>query len=130
MLAAARAFDDAEVAAAEAIGVHGVSLLREGMRVLTHCNAGWLAVQDWGTALAPVYRAARAGLAPFVWVGETRPRLQGARLTTWELRQEGRVLAGVDLLGPGRVYLSRTATPEQRDQLAMATTALMLFGER
>jgi methylthioribose-1-phosphate isomerase len=89
MLAAARAFDDAEVAAAEAIGVHGVSLLREGTRVLTHCNAGWLAVQDWGTALAPVYRAARAGLAPFVWVGETRPRLQGARLTTWELRQEG-----------------------------------------
>ena len=48
----------------------------------------------------------------------------------WELRQEGRVLAGVDLLGPGRVYLSRTVAPEQRDQLAMATTALMLFGER
>jgi methylthioribose-1-phosphate isomerase len=89
MLAAARAFDDAEVAAAEAIGVHGLALLRAGTRVLTHCNAGWLAVQDWGTALAPVYRAARAGLAPFVWVSETRPRLQGARLTTWELGQEG-----------------------------------------
>jgi methylthioribose-1-phosphate isomerase len=89
MLAAARAFDDAEVAAAEAIGVHGVALFRAGTRVLTHCNAGWLAVQDWGTALAPVYRAARAGLAPFVWVSETRPRLQGARLTAWELHEEG-----------------------------------------
>ncbi len=89
MLAAARAYDDAEVAAAEAIGAHGLPLLRPGSRVLTHCNAGWLAVQDWGTALAPVYKAARAGLAPFVWVGETRPRLQGARLTAWELAQEG-----------------------------------------
>jgi methylthioribose-1-phosphate isomerase len=89
MLAAAHAFDDAEVAAAEAIGTHGLELLGTGSRVLTHCNAGWLAVQDWGTALAPVYKAARAGLAPFVLVGETRPRLQGARLTTWELGQEG-----------------------------------------
>jgi methylthioribose-1-phosphate isomerase len=89
MLAAARAFDDAEVAAAEAIGAHGLALFHQGTRVLTHCNAGWLAVQDWGTALAPVYRAARAGLEPFVWVGETRPRLQGARLTAWELREEG-----------------------------------------
>lgn len=89
MLAAARAFDDAEVVAAEAIGTHGLSLMKPGIRVLTHCNAGWLAVQDWGTALAPVYKAARAGLAPFVWVGETRPRLQGARLTAWELREEG-----------------------------------------
>jgi methylthioribose-1-phosphate isomerase len=89
MLAAARAYDDAEVAAAAAIGAHGVTLLGRGARVLTHCNAGWLAVQDWGTALAPVYRAARAGLAPFVVVSETRPRLQGARLTAWELREEG-----------------------------------------
>ena len=89
MLAAARAFDDAEVAAAEAIGTHGLALMRPGIRVLTHCNAGWLAVQDWGTALAPVYKAARAGLAPFVFVSETRPRLQGARLTAWELSQEG-----------------------------------------
>ena len=89
MLVAARAFDDAEVAAAEAIGAHGLALLKPGIRVLTHCNAGWLAVQDWGTALAPVYRAQRAGLAPFVFVSETRPRLQGARLTAWELREEG-----------------------------------------
>ena len=89
VLAAAGAYDDAEVAAAAAIGEHGLALLRHGTRVLTHCNAGWLAVQDWGTALAPVYRAARVGLEPFVWVGETRPRLQGSRLTTWELAQEG-----------------------------------------
>ena len=89
MLRAARAFDEAEVAAAAAIGTHGLELFRRGTRVLTHCNAGWLAVQDWGTALAPVYRAARAGLEPFVWVSETRPRLQGARLTAWELREEG-----------------------------------------
>jgi len=89
MLAAARRFDDAEVAAAEAIGVHGLALIAHGSRILTHCNAGWLAVQDWGTALAPIYRAARAGLAPFVYVSETRPRLQGARLTAWELGQEG-----------------------------------------
>ncbi|MGH7731173.1 MAG: S-methyl-5-thioribose-1-phosphate isomerase, partial [Candidatus Eiseniibacteriota bacterium] len=89
MLAAARAFDEAEVAAAAAIGAHGVTVLGRNTRILTHCNAGWLAVQDWGTALAPVYRAARAGLAPFVIVSETRPRLQGARLTAWELREEG-----------------------------------------
>jgi methylthioribose-1-phosphate isomerase len=89
MLAAARAWDEAEVAAGAAIGEHGLALFRHGSRVLTHCNAGWLAVQDWGTALAPVYRAARAGLEPFVFVSETRPRLQGARLTAWELAQEG-----------------------------------------
>ncbi|MBI5710939.1 MAG: S-methyl-5-thioribose-1-phosphate isomerase [Candidatus Eisenbacteria bacterium] len=89
MLAAARAYDDAGIAAAEAIGTHGLTLFRHGTRVLTHCNAGWLAVQDWGTALAPVYKAARAGLEPFVYVSETRPRLQGARLTAWELREEG-----------------------------------------
>lgn len=89
VLAAARAWDEAEVAAAAAIGEHGLALLRPGIRVLTHCNAGWLAVQDWGTALAPVYRAARAGFDPFVYVSETRPRLQGARLTAWELAQAG-----------------------------------------
>jgi methylthioribose-1-phosphate isomerase len=89
MLEAARAHDRAEVAAAAAIGEHGLALIRRGSRIMTHCNAGWLAVQDWGTALAPIYRAARAGLAPFVYVSETRPRLQGARLTAWELGQEG-----------------------------------------
>jgi len=89
MLEAARAHDRHEVAAAEAIGTHGLALMKPGMRVLTHCNAGWLAVQDWGTALAPVYKAQRAGLEPFVYVSETRPRLQGARITAWELAQEG-----------------------------------------
>ncbi len=57
--------------------------------MLTHCNAGWLAFTDWGTALSPVYAARRMGKAVFVWVDETRPRLQGARLTAWELAGEG-----------------------------------------
>jgi translation initiation factor eIF-2B subunit alpha len=57
--------------------------------VLTHCNAGWLACVDWGTALAPMYVAAREGRRPRVLVDETRPRLQGANLTAWELGQEG-----------------------------------------
>ena len=61
----------------------------DGARVLTHCNAGWLAFTDWGTALSPVYRAKRDGKRVFVWVDETRPRLQGARLTAWELAGEG-----------------------------------------
>jgi methylthioribose-1-phosphate isomerase len=57
--------------------------------VLTHCNAGWLATVDWGTALAPVYKAHEAGLPLHVWVDETRPRNQGAGLTAWELGQHG-----------------------------------------
>jgi len=114
MLAAARAWDEAEVRAGAAIGEHGLALFRRGTRVLTHCNAGWLAVQDWGTALAPVYRAARAGLEPFVWVSEARPRLQGARLTAWELAQEGVAYAVIadaasaHLLQRGRVDLVLT----------------------
>jgi len=57
--------------------------------VLTHCNAGWLAAVDWGTALAPIYEAHRNGVPVHVWVDETRPRNQGASLTAWELMQEG-----------------------------------------
>ena len=57
--------------------------------MLTHCNAGWLAFADWGSALAPVYRAHRAGKKVSVFASETRPRCQGARLTAWELAQEG-----------------------------------------
>jgi methylthioribose-1-phosphate isomerase len=57
--------------------------------VLTHCNAGWIATVDWGTALAPIYKAHRAGLRIHVWVDETRPRNQGASLTAWELGREG-----------------------------------------
>ncbi|MGE5115913.1 MAG: S-methyl-5-thioribose-1-phosphate isomerase [Betaproteobacteria bacterium] len=88
---------DEDVAANTAIGRHGLVLLQELARrkrgepvnVLTHCNAGWLATVDWGTALAPVYAAQRAGLALHVWVDETRPRNQGASLTCFELREEG-----------------------------------------
>ena len=61
----------------------------DGARILTHCNAGWLAFVDWGSALAPVYTATRQGKRLFVYADETRPRLQGARLTAWELQGEG-----------------------------------------
>jgi len=60
-----------------------------GVNVLTHCNAGWLATVDWGTALAPIYKAHNAGIPVHVWVDETRPRNQGASLTAWELGQHG-----------------------------------------
>jgi methylthioribose-1-phosphate isomerase len=92
---------DEDVAMCEAIGDHGLQLLQqlaaaqpmerqgEPLNVLTHCNAGWLATVDWGTALAPIYKAHRAGLKVHVWVDETRPRNQGASLTAWELGREG-----------------------------------------
>jgi methylthioribose-1-phosphate isomerase len=82
---AARAFADESVASCRAIGEHGAALIGDGARVLTHCNAGWLATVDHGTALSPVYAAAGAGKRVHVWVDETRPRAQGARLTAWEL---------------------------------------------
>jgi len=87
-----------DVAANEAIGRHGLTLIRERWRakpsgepvhILTHCNGGWLATVDWGTALAPVYAAAAAGIPVHVWVDETRPRNQGASLTAWELAVAG-----------------------------------------
>lgn len=79
------------------IGLHGLELIREisaakgGARVnvLTHCNAGWLATVDYGTATSPIYHAFDAGIDLHVWVDETRPRNQGARLTAWELGQHG-----------------------------------------
>lgn len=78
------------------IGENGLGLIRKlkprhGQRinVLTHCNAGWLATVDWGTALAPVYQAHDAGIPIHVWVDETRPRNQGASLTAWELSKHG-----------------------------------------
>jgi len=90
MLAVAQAYADAEVASNERMGVHLAERLATGRRrILTHCNAGWLAAVDWGTATSGIYQMARAGESPFVWVDETRPRLQGARLTAWELGQEG-----------------------------------------
>jgi methylthioribose-1-phosphate isomerase len=87
--AAADAVADEDVEAGRRIGEAGAALIRDGARVLTHCNAGWLAFTDWGTALSPIYRAKRDGRRVFVWVDETRPRLQGARLTAWELAGEG-----------------------------------------
>jgi S-methyl-5-thioribose-1-phosphate isomerase len=71
------------------IGEFGNSLIFSDKRILTHCNAGWLALQDYGSALAPIYVAHDNGKSPFVWVDETRPRGQGARLTAWELKQHG-----------------------------------------
>jgi methylthioribose-1-phosphate isomerase len=80
---------DEDVAACKAIGDNGAPLLKDGMTVLTHCNAGWLATVDWGTALAPIYVAARNGVKLTVLADETRPRSQGSKLTAWELMQEG-----------------------------------------
>jgi methylthioribose-1-phosphate isomerase len=89
---------DEDVAICEAIGGHGLELLRRRfeergrpprLNVLTHCNAGWLATVDWGTALAPIYKAHDAGIPVHVWVDETRPRNQGASLTAWELGRHG-----------------------------------------
>jgi len=88
-LAAARAVADEDAAACESIGAHGAELLQDGWGVGTHCNAGWLAFVDWGSALSPVYKAHRQGKSLRVYVDETRPRGQGARLTAWELAGEG-----------------------------------------
>jgi S-methyl-5-thioribose-1-phosphate isomerase len=88
-LAEARRLADESAERCRRIGEAGAALVERGMTVLTHCNAGWLACVDWGTALAPIYLAHRAGRAPRVMVDETRPRLQGANLTAWELGQEG-----------------------------------------
>ena len=88
-LAAARAVAEEDAAACEAIGRHGAALLQDGWTVSTHCNAGWLAFVDWGSALSPVYRGRREGKDLRVLVDETRPRGQGARLTAWELAAEG-----------------------------------------
>jgi len=88
-LSAAQAVADEDVAACEAIGQAGMSLIEENTYVLTHCNAGWLAFVDWGSALAPMYAAKRAGRAFHVLVPETQPLGQGSRLTAWELAGEG-----------------------------------------
>lgn len=92
----AAAICDEDVAQCRAIGDHGLQILRaiaeaKGSRlnILTHCNAGWLACVDWGTALAPIYLAHDAGIPVHVWVDETRPRNQGAALTAFELGAHG-----------------------------------------
>ncbi|MFH1256714.1 MAG: S-methyl-5-thioribose-1-phosphate isomerase [Candidatus Diapherotrites archaeon] len=85
----AKEFAQKEMMACKRIGEKGEHLITNGARVLTHCNAGWLAFVDYGSALAPLYAAKRSGKKFFVFVDETRPRLQGAKLTAWELANEG-----------------------------------------
>lgn len=79
--------DDAE--ACKKIGEYGEQLIKDNCNILTHCNAGWLAFVDYGSALSPVYIAKEKGKKVFVYADETRPRLQGAMLTAWELGQQG-----------------------------------------
>jgi len=88
-LSAAEDFANQSVADCRAIGGHGAKLIRQGMNVLTHCNAGWLACVDIGTATAPMYAAQADGRKFHVFCDETRPRSQGATLTAWELAQQG-----------------------------------------
>jgi methylthioribose-1-phosphate isomerase len=92
----AAAICDEDVVLNHAIGKHGAALIQQlhqqknrKLNILTHCNAGWLATVDWGTALSPIYTAFDAGIPVHVWVDETRPRNQGASLTAWELGQHG-----------------------------------------
>ena len=88
-LAAAEEFANSDVEHCRAIGEHGARLIRNGLKVLTHCNAGWLAFVDIGSATAPLYAAQAQGKKFHVFCDETRPRSQGATLTAWELAQQG-----------------------------------------
>jgi len=123
--ARARAMAEEDVETCRRIGEHGLAIIQEHaarkppgepVNVLTHCNAGWLATVDWGTALAPVYMAHDAGIPLHVWVDETRPRGQGAALTAFELGQHGvahTVIAdnaGGHLMQQGRVDLCIVGT--------------------
>ncbi len=144
----AAAICDEDVATSEAIGEHGESLVREAweakgrpdrLNVLTHCNAGWLATVDWGTALAAVYKAHDAGVPVHVWVDETRPRNQGASLTAWELGNHGvphtvivdnagghlmqRGLVGLCIVGADRV----TATGDVANKIGTYLKALAAY---
>ncbi len=96
--ARAAAICDEDVETNRQIGAHGLALIEEiagrkapgePVRILTHCNAGWLATVDWGTATSPIYHAHAAGIPLHVWVDETRPRNQGAHLTAWEMAGAG-----------------------------------------
>lgn len=80
---------DEDVESCRKIGEYGNELIKDGFNIETHCNAGWLAFVDWGSALSPIYVAFREGKKVFVYADETRPRSQGARLTAWELKNEG-----------------------------------------
>ena len=97
-IARAAEIADEDVEINKSIGRHGLEIIKpiaarkkpgEPVNILTHCNAGWLATVDWGTATAPIYMAHDAGMAVHVWVDETRPRNQGASLTAWELGHHG-----------------------------------------
>lgn len=95
-MARAAEIADEDVAINAAIGDHGLPIIRAiadrkggPVRILTHCNAGWLATVDWGTATAPIYKAHQAGIPLHIWVDETRPRNQGAHLTAWEMAGSG-----------------------------------------
>jgi methylthioribose-1-phosphate isomerase len=115
---------DEDVEINRRIGEHGLPLLKdiaarkkgERVNVLTHCNAGWLATVDWGTATSPIYQAHDSGIPVHVWVDETRPRNQGASLTAWELGHHGvphTVIAdnvGGHLMQHGMVDLCITGT--------------------
>ena len=97
--AEAVAVSEEDVKTNHALGSHGLELLRSNqaakadptapLNIMTHCNAGWLAAVDWGTAISPIYQAHDSGMNVHVWVSETRPRGQGASLTAWELREHG-----------------------------------------
>jgi len=122
--ARAAAICEADVETCRRIGVHGLPLIRAAahrkrgktVNVLTHCNAGWLATVDWGTALSPIYHAHDAGIPVHVWVDETRPRNQGALLTAYELGAHGvphTIIAdnaGGHLMQEGRVDLCIVGT--------------------
>jgi methylthioribose-1-phosphate isomerase len=95
-LAKAGVLKQQEIDFGDRIGEHGLKLIEEiykkkgsAVNILTHCNAGWLACIDWGTATAPIYKAHLKGIPVHVWVDETRPRNQGARLTAYELGEQG-----------------------------------------
>ncbi|MGC9331765.1 MAG: S-methyl-5-thioribose-1-phosphate isomerase, partial [Bacteroidales bacterium] len=88
-IAEAKCLADENADQGKRIGEYGNTLIKNGMRIETHCNAGWLAFVDYGSALAPVYRAWDSGKDVFVYVDETRPRSQGGRLTAWELHNHG-----------------------------------------
>ncbi len=88
-IAEAKRLADENAEEGRRIGSYGNALIKHGMRIETHCNAGWLAFVDYGSALAPVYHAWDAGKKIFVYVDETRPRSQGGRLTAWELHNHG-----------------------------------------
>jgi S-methyl-5-thioribose-1-phosphate isomerase len=113
-MAEAQAIADEDTNACYQIGLFGAELIRDGMNIETHCNAGWLAFTDYGSALAPMYQAHSEGKNIFVYVDETRPRSQGARLTAWELKNEEvphSIIpdnAGAWLMSQGRIDLMIT----------------------